>query len=69
MVSKNKLINDGIEARKYNLCYSWFCLIMLVMTFISCTWSRKIISPMWGFKMPGLSDDPKYKIDKDILDL
>ena len=55
--------------RKYNLCYSWFCLLMLVCCFISCAWSKQILGSMYGFGIAGKGENPFYKIDKDLKGL
>ena len=54
---------EEIPEREYNLMYSSFCFIMLVCSYISSIWSRKILSPMYGFEVQGLQTDPKYKIN------
>ena len=51
---EDKLIMTSIPERKYNVYYSWFCTIMLVFVFNSSVWSRKILSPMYGFGIENL---------------
>ena len=57
---------NTLDTKHYNLCYSWFCLIILVCTFISQSWSKQILNSMYGFGVEGKDKDSFYMITMDV---